>query len=136
MQAVVASSTRISLDWLCKNGFIGWNGASSSYAALPMGKATSAGSLKPLQALIVRKVSVRLAQHLRVSISGRGLVTIDTTKLDWLCKNGFSSWNGASNPYAALPLGQATSAGSLKPLQALIVMKVSVGLAHHARVSI
>ena len=56
LQAVVASSTRMSLAWLCENGFIGWNGSSKSYASLPLGKATSAGSLKPQQALIVRKV--------------------------------------------------------------------------------
>ena len=56
LQAVVASSTRTSLAWLCENGFIGWNGSSKSYASLPLGKATSAGSLKPQQALIVHKV--------------------------------------------------------------------------------
>ena len=56
LQAVVASSTLQSLRWLCSNGFIGWNDTTQSWTSLPLGKATSAGSLKPQQALIVRKV--------------------------------------------------------------------------------
>lgn len=57
MQEVVASSARKSLEWLCEKGFIGWNSGAMSYASMPLGKATSAGSLKPQQALIVKKVT-------------------------------------------------------------------------------
>ena len=57
IQEVVASSARKSLEWLCEKGFIGWNSGAMSYASMPLGKATSAGSLKPQQALIVKKVS-------------------------------------------------------------------------------
>ena len=56
LQDSVASSTRKSLQWLCHNAFITWEPSSMSYTPLPLGKATSAASLRPQQALIVQRV--------------------------------------------------------------------------------
>ena len=55
-QESVASSTRKSLQWLIENSFITWEKGPQSYCPLPLGKATSAGSLRPQQALIVQRV--------------------------------------------------------------------------------
>ena len=55
-QESVASSTRKSLQWLIEHSFITWEKGAQSYCPLPLGKATSAGSLRPQQALIVQRV--------------------------------------------------------------------------------
>ncbi|DBA82952.1 TPA: hypothetical protein ACH3X1_006731 [Trebouxia sp. C0004] len=129
-QAVVASSTRTSLAWLCENGFIGWNGSSMSYASLPLGKATSAGSLKPQQALIVRKDLAKAREGFVLTSDMHLTYLVTPVDLSAWDRKG-PDWNACYKMLQALKGGDQKVAELVGVSQAYLLKLVQSGQRRH-----